>query len=53
MPFLWAAGLSESAAEAALKLVQSFVEGVRGVVRHRPAVSPASCPPPPPPGLTS
>ena len=29
MPFFKAAGLNESVAEAALKLVQSFVEGVR------------------------
>ena len=32
MPFLWAARLNESVAEAALKLVQSFEEGVRGIV---------------------
>ena len=32
MPFLKAAGLNESVAEAALKLVQSFVEGMTSMI---------------------
>ena len=32
MPFLKAAGLNESVAEAALKLVHSFVEGMRDIL---------------------
>ena len=35
MPFFKAVGLNESVAEAALLLVQSFVEGVRDTVHHQ------------------
>ena len=35
VPFLKAAWLNESVAEAALKLVHSFVEGLRDIIHDR------------------
>ena len=48
--FLRAAGLNESVAEAALKLVQSFVEWMRSFVHDCQQFCQHPDPPPPPPG---